>query len=203
MKSRGRVSLTLMMALLVVLTACDGDADKWNARSIRGLMPDLAFSLTDENGRPVNEADFRGKTVMVFFGFTHCPGYCPTTLSSLAQALRALPDAVRQDFRVLFVSVDPGRDGPAGLKRYTANFSPSVIGLTGSMENLKDLAKRYRTTFSYGERDGQGNYTVSHGRAVYVFDDQGRARLMIVDTGDPSAIAQDLRRLAVKAIDSY
>ncbi len=158
-------------------------------------MPELSFQLVDETGHAVDAGDFRGKVVMLFFGFTHCHDYCPTTLSKLTQSLKALPGDMRDDVLILFVSVDPGRDTVEDLAVYTGNFGPRVIGLTGDDDDLRDLAKRYRTTFSYGEPDEHGNYMVSHGRAVYVFDSRGRARLMILNGQSAELIAQDLRQL--------
>ena len=167
----------------------------WNSRDISGLMPRLEFNLTDESGKSVNAAAFRGKIVMLFFGYTHCPDYCPTTLSRLAKVLEDVPNE-RSEVRVLFVSVDPKRDSPNNLAIYTDNFAPEVIGLTGTQVQLRELAKRYRTTFSYGQPNELGNYTVSHGLAVYVFDGNGNARLMILQEETATRIAADVKRLA-------
>jgi protein SCO1/2 len=188
----------LLLLIAMLLGACSGDDNEWHAKSIARLMPPLDFELTDENGKSVTAADYRGKTVMLFFGFTHCPHFCPMTLAKLARVLDQLPNGVRQDVRVLFVSVDPDRDTPRRLAAYTDNFAPEVIGLTGTEAHLRALAKRYRTTFSYGPADAEGNYNVSHGLAIYVFDRQGKARLMILKEQTIGQIADDVRRLTAK-----
>jgi protein SCO1/2 len=166
----------------------------WNSKDISGLMPRLEFNLVDESAQPVSAAAFRGKAILLFFGYTHCPDYCPTTLSRLANVLDDMPND-RSKVRVLFVSVDPRRDNPKNLAIYTNNFASEVIGLTGTEAELRDLAKRYRTTFSYGKENELGNYTVSHGLAVYVFDREGKARLMILQKETEKQIAADLKRL--------
>jgi protein SCO1/2 len=188
--------ITRVWWLLLTLTGlhgCSAD-DTWHAKDISRLMPGLEFELTDETNRRVEASQYRGQVVMLFFGYTHCPDYCPTTLSKLRQLLDRL-DGRRDQVRVLFVSVDPRRDSPGDLAVYTANFAPEVIGLTGEEPALRRLAKRYRTTFSYDEPDKYGNYNVSHGLAVYVFDRTGRARLMILGSESVEDIAQDMTRL--------
>lgn len=187
-----------VLLVVALLGGCSGDDRQFHAKSIARLMPPLAFELTDENGKSVTAADYRGKTVMLFFGFTHCPHFCPMTLAKLARVLERLPHGMRKDVRVLFVSVDPDRDTPRRLAAYTDNFAPEVIGLTGSEAHLRALAKRYRTTFSYGPADAEGNYNVSHGLAIYLFDRQGKARLMILKEQTIGQIADDVRKLTAK-----
>lgn len=167
----------------------------WHSKNISGLMPTLSFDLVDETGKPADEEDYRDKVVMMFFGFTHCPHYCPTTLSKLSRVLNELPDGMRNEVRVLFVSVDPKRDSPDNIATYTDNFAPEIVGMTGTEKNLRELAKRYRTTFSYGKPDDQGNYDVSHGLAIYVFDRNGNARLMILEEQPVEEITADLAKL--------
>lgn len=181
--------------LVLCLCACARDDSQWNAKNISGLMPALSFELTGENGKPVTAGDYRGKTVMLFFGFTHCPHFCPTTLSKLGQALNLLSDQQREQVRILFVSVDPERDDIEDIATYTDNFAPEVFGMTDTEAALREFAKQYRTTFSYGEPDENGNYDVSHGLAVYVFDSEGEPRLMILEQQKAEQIAADLRRL--------
>ena len=187
------ITTALGLFLVLMLQACH-HSPGWHAKDISSLMPPLAFHLTDENGKKVTAANYRGKIVMLFFGYTNCPDYCPTTLAKLAKVLGNMPNE-RDQVRVLFVSVDPRRDNPERLAVYTSNFAPEVIGLTGTEQALRDLAKRYRTTFGYGKPDSRGNYEVTHGLAVYVFDKHGRARLMILDDQPVAAITADLKQL--------
>jgi len=185
-----------LLLTAALLGGCSGGDEQFHAKSIERLMPPLAFELTDETGKRVTADAYRGKTAMLFFGFTHCPHFCPMTLAKLTGVLKKLPDDIRRDVRVLFVSVDPARDTPRRLAAYTDNFAPEVIGLTGTEAELRALAKRYRTTFSYGPADAEGNYNVSHGLAIYVFDRQGKARLMILKEQTIGQIADDLGKLA-------
>ncbi|MDY6827931.1 MAG: SCO family protein [Pseudomonadota bacterium] len=191
----GRKSVTGLgaAALVCLLTACGGGAE-WNNRDISGLMPPLEFELYSETGAQVTADDFDGQAQLMFFGFTHCPDICPITLGVLAKALDQLgPEAEAVD--VLFVGVDPERDQPEVLAEYTDAFGPRFVGLSGTQEQLKALAKRYRVSFSYEDRDATGAYGVNHSSAVYAFDETGKVRLLIdADTG-PEAIAADLRRL--------
>lgn len=183
--------LTLLLALLA---GCSSEP-AWNTKDISGLMPELAFTLTDENDRQVTAADYGGRVKLLFFGYTSCPDICPTTLGRLQAAFGRLSKAERQQVRVLFVSVDPERDGPAELRDYTRWFGPAFIGLTGTETQLRELSRRYRTTFSYGKPDAHGEYEVSHSSAVFVFDAQGRAQLLLRGSDAPRAVAADLKRL--------
>jgi len=176
------------------LVGCGEQA--WQTKDISGLMPPLAFELVDENGNTVNAERFLGKSTLLFFGFTHCPDVCPTTLARLDAATQRMDEAARDDIQVLFVSVDPRRDNPETLRTYTDAFGPQFIGLTGDKEALDELTRRYRVTYGYGEEDSNGNYDVSHSSAVFAFDDQGEARLLIRDSDPMEAMVADLERLA-------
>jgi protein SCO1/2 len=192
----GRLKVPVLAVLLVgVLNACDRQAEPWNATDISGVMPDLEFALTDENGEPAKAEQFRGKVTAVFFGFTHCPDICPTTLGTLSQVIAELPKEQQDEVGVLFVSVDPDRDTPEILREYTDHFGPQFTGLTGTQKALKSLVKQYRVTYGYGEKDTQGNYDVSHSSAVYLFDREGKARLLVRGSDKKAGIAEDLQRL--------
>lgn len=189
---RALVSILPLFAL-VLMAACSG-GQTWKTTNITGAMPDLAFTLTNENAKTVHADDFRGKVKMLYFGYTHCPDICPITLAHIAAVLRDLGPAAG-NVRVLFVSVDPHRDTPPVLKRYTKAFGPQFVGLTGSQEQLHDLAKLYRVAYSYGPKYPEGNYVVNHGAAIYVFDRKGRVRLLTTRNDPTKAIVHDLEQL--------
>ena len=194
---RRRLIAAAALGLLAAILGCGKQEQPWHSTNITGLMPDLDFVLTDSQGRSVTAADFKGKTRLLYFGFTHCPGICPTTLATLAAAVRDLgPDA--DQVRVLFVSVDPRRDSPAVLERYQARFGPQVVGLTGQMPALRALARRYRVAFSYDPPGADGNYVVNHSSAIFAFDGRGRARLLRREEAGVPALAADLRRLVAE-----
>jgi protein SCO1/2 len=130
------------------------------------------FSLTDQNAKPVTDQDLKGHPFLVFFGFTHCPDVCPTTLFEVSEILRALgPQA--KDVRALFVTVDPERDTPAVLKDYLSSFDPRVIGVTGDPDGIAAIEKSYRVYAKKVPLEG-GNYTMDHSAVVYLMDKNGR-----------------------------
>jgi protein SCO1 len=192
-RQRHLLLAAVLYALAAMLGGCGREAS-WRLVDITGIMPPLAFSLTDDTGRPVTAESYRGKVVMLYFGYTHCPDVCPTTLAKLSQALSQLGgDAAK--VRTLFVTVDPRRDTPRVLKDYAHAFGPEFVGLRGDDEELRQLTKRYRVTYSLGKPDAHGNYEVTHSSAVFIFDGKGTVRLMS-DAGDsPAAIAHDLKQL--------
>lgn len=185
--------LALVLATAVLLAGCD-DSRHWSLKNIDGMMPPLRFTLTNDDGQRVTAGDYRGQVTLLYFGYTHCPDVCPTTLAKLAQSVRALGDRAG-GVRVLFVSVDPRRDTVAVLHRYVHAFGPRVTGLRGDQHVLRALARRYRVTYGYGPPDAQGSYEVSHSSAVFVFDRGGRIRLLAQQDDDVRAITHDLRRL--------
>ncbi|WP_233802533.1 SCO family protein [Paraburkholderia sp. HP33-1] len=196
MARRFAVGATLgTLVALVALTGCTQRAEPWLLTNVTGHLPDLDFTLTDDAGRPVSAASFKGRASLVYFGYTHCPDVCPETMGRLMQVLARLgPDA--QKVRILFITVDPARDTPRALHDYVGAFDAEhAEGLTGTDWQIESLAKRYRVAYQMEKRDPNGNYEVTHSSAVYVFDSQGHARLLATDHDTPDAIAQDLRRV--------
>lgn len=185
-------------ALLGVLTlgACSQSSPTYNANDIQGVMPDLQFQLTGEKGQPRSAADYAGHEVVMYFGYSHCPNICPATMGRLKASLAQLPDSLQQNIRVLFVSVDPKRDSPQRLAKWTSYFGPQFIGLTGTQTQLRTLAKRYRVTYSYGEPNTNGFYMVNHSSALFVFDAAGHARLLATPGESIDGVASDLRKLS-------
>jgi protein SCO1/2 len=183
----------------IALAGCRGTAQHWNATDVSGSTPDLSFDMTRaEDGKAVTAADYRGKIVLLYFGYTYCPDVCPMTLSHLAQALakvKGAPDAVR----VLFVTVDPDRDDLKTLRDYAANFGPEFAGLRGTPDELATLAKRYRIAYSVHPDPDPAKYVVTHSSAIYAFDREGKARLLIdslsTQAPDIAGTAQDIDRL--------
>jgi len=157
-------------------------------------MPPLEFKLTGEANKPVTEKALRGKVTLLFFGYTSCPDVCPTTLLKLALALQHLGDDA-ESVRIVFVSVDPRRDSPAVLARYVSGFGPHIMGLTGSDNALTALTKRYRVAYRRDEPDRNGWYAVYHSSAVFVFDRDGKARLLINPSETAGQIGEDLKTL--------
>lgn len=185
---------TIALAFALLLAAC-GSGAPWHETNITGVMPALQFRMTRAGDRaPVTAEDYRGKIVILYFGYTHCPDICPTTLANLANVLDRLGKR-RAAVRVLFVTVDPGRDILAILDDYTKAFAPEIDGLRGGDDALTALARRYRVAFGVTPAQDGKPYTVMHSDAVFFFDKDGRARLVTTSTADTAAIAEDVERL--------
>ena len=150
------------------------------------------FKLIDQDGRQVTERDLKGRPFLVFFGFTHCPDVCPTTLFEVSEILRALgPDADRT--RALFITVDPERDTPPVMKDYLTSFDPHLSGLTGDPAAVAAVAKAYRVYFKKVPLD-QGGYTMDHTAIVYLMDKEGRFVAPFSLKRTTEAAAAELRR---------
>lgn len=193
MRRRPACGLALL-ALFATLAACAGSGPPYALKNITGLVLPLKFHLTNQNDQAVTADDYRHDLVLLYFGYTECPDQCPTTLTTLANALHTLGPQASQ-VRVLFVSVDPKRDTTAVLKRYVDNFGPEFVGLRGDQAELTALSKRYRIAYHYENPDKYGNYEVDHSSAVFVFDRDGRARLLAQSDNTAQQVASDLRRL--------
>lgn len=184
------------LLLSVLLAGCEDP--NWHTSDISDIMPDLDLSLMDENGQQVEEDAYIGKTTLLYFGYTHCPDVCPTSLARMTAAIKKLDESARDDIQVLFVSVDPERDTPARLRQYTDVFGPQFIGLTGNTEQLDELTNRYRVSYGYGDKDANGNYDVSHSSGIFVFNAQGDARLLMRNSDPIPSMVSDLKRLMAR-----
>jgi len=176
--SRRAKAFGLCLLLILAVPGGAAAAAQWRTNSIRGVMPNLEFTLVGERGNPVHGHDYRGRTTLLYFGYTHCPDVCPLTLAKITQAMKDIGQTA-DGVRVLFVSVDPARDSPQKLAAYTSAFDPRIVGLTGTRAQLDALTKRYRVAYRYGKKDDEGNYPVYHSAGIFVFDRQGRARLLM------------------------
>jgi protein SCO1 len=187
--------LTLVVVASAWLGACHKDAQQpWQLADISGHMPDLAFQLTDDHGQTVTAANYRGKITLLYFGYTHCPDVCPLTLAHLHVVLQKLGQSA-DNVRILFVSVDPTRDTPAVLHDYVNAFDPRAIGLTGSPADIEALTKRYRAAFTREPGKADGSYDVSHSSGIYLFDANGKARLLATPADGQDKLVHDLQLL--------
>jgi protein SCO1 len=187
--------LSTGLAMGALLSACHQDQPQpWQLTDISGHMPDLSFHLTNDQGKTVTAADYRGKVTLLYFGYTHCPDVCPLTLAHLHVVMQKLGKQA-DDVRILFVSVDPNRDTPAVLHDYVAAFDPHAVGLTGSPTDIEALTKSYRAAFSREPGKADGSYDVSHSSGIYIFDSQGKARLLATPTDEQDKLVHDLHLL--------
>jgi protein SCO1 len=188
---RGMWKKVVAIAVVVGLVACDAGV-QFNNTDVTGAEYGKGLSLPDQDGKNRTLADFQGKVVAVFFGYTMCPDVCPTTLSMLSAVKKAL-GADAQKLQVVFVSVDPERDQPEQMGRYVRAFDPTNVGLRGTPEQTAAVAREFNVFY---QKNGSGpNYTVDHTAGVYVFDPQGRPRLFVRNGETPERLTHDIRLL--------
>ena len=181
---------SLLLALQVA--GCSPDAPKFRNTDITGADFGRELALTAHDGKPRTLADFRGKVVVLFFGFTHCPDICPTTLAEAASAIKALgKDADR--VQVLMVTVDPERDTPEVLAKYVPAFDPRFLGLYGDAAATQRAAKEFK--IFYEKRKAGDSYSIDHSGQSYVIDPQGRLRLFVRHDRIAQDLAADLQAL--------
>jgi protein SCO1/2 len=152
------------------------------------------FTLSNTEGTPVSASDFRGKYMLVYFGFTHCPDICPTTLLVMKNALAALGEK-QKAIVPIFISLDPARDTPRVMKQYVSNFGPRLVGLTGTAEEVKKAADAYRVYFSRVEQpDSASGYLIDHSGFMYLMDPNGRYLAHFSHTIPEGELAQKLNQ---------
>ncbi len=182
---------SIIICSLALLAGCDG-APKFKSTDITGAPYGKTLELPDPSGKMRRLEDFRGRAVVLFFGFTQCPDVCPTTLADIAAALKKLgPDADR--VQVLFVTLDPERDTPELLSKYVTAFDPRFLGLRGDLPATERAAKEF--TIFFEKRKEGDSYTIDHTAQTYVLDPQGRLRLLVHPERIGTDLADDLRTL--------
>ncbi len=192
---RSRLILVAATAVFAVLTAaCSPAAPKFRSTDISGADFGKQLALTGHDGKARSLADFRGKIVVMSFGFTHCPDICPTTLADMAGVMKKLgAEAAR--VQVLFVTVDPERDTAEVLAKYVPAFDSGFLGLTGDVAATQRAAKEFKIFYEKRPGGAPGAYTVDHSAQSYVLDAQGRVRLLVRHDRIAQDLADDLRAL--------
>jgi protein SCO1/2 len=192
-----RALILLGLSGLSSLAACDrgpGGAAGFKAVDITGAEYGRDFELSDADGKVRRLADFKGQLVVVFFGFTHCPDVCPTTLLELAAVKKALgADGAR--VQGIFVTVDPERDTPALLKTYVDHFGAGFVALRGTPEQTKAVAQQFKVFYAKVPGPTESSYSMDHTAGSYVFDTKGRLRLFTRYGTGAEALTHDLRLL--------
>jgi protein SCO1/2 len=198
MKMLRRAGFALCAAALTLLAACDRfaatPAPSFKGVDITGAEYARSLSLPDTQGRMRSLDEFKGKVVVVFFGYTQCPDVCPTTMAELATLKRDL-GADGQRVQGVFVTVDPERDTPEVLNAYMASFDPSFIALRGTPEQTKAAAQEFKVFYAKVPGKEKGSYSMDHTAGSYVFDKDGRLRLFIRHGGGADPIVHDIRQL--------
>lgn len=192
-----RLGLAAGVSMLAAgwITGCKSASPSFKSTDITGADYGKSLNLTNvSTGKQVSLEDFKGKLVLLFFGFTHCPDVCPTTLVKAAEVRKQM-GADGKRLQVLFVTVDPERDTPEVLAKYVPAFDPSFIGLRGDADQTAKTAREFKVFYQkVPNRDGT-SYSVDHTAASYILDTEGRLRLFVRHTQPVEEIVADLRQL--------
>ncbi|MFC7608560.1 SCO family protein [Teichococcus aestuarii] len=151
------------------------------------------FSLVNQDGRTVTQADFGGGLLVAYFGFTFCPDVCPTELGAISAAMDLLPPAQAERVTPVLFTIDPERDTPAALKPYVANFHPRMVGLTGTPEQVAETARRFRVYYAKVNRPEMSEYLMDHSSFIYLIGPDGRVRSLLRPQTPPEDIAAAIR----------
>jgi protein SCO1/2 len=183
-----------LMFPVALLLACNRAPVAFRNTDLTGATFGRQLTLTDHHGQARSLTDFRGKAIVVFFGYTSCPDICPTMLARLAEVMKALGgDAQR--VQVLFVTVDPARDSGERLKDFVPWFDPTFLGLRGDEAQIRVVTEEFRVFAARKAVDGELGYVIDHSAGAYVFDPAGRLRLYVKDTASVEDVAADIRLL--------
>jgi protein SCO1/2 len=186
--------ILLLTTCALFFQACAPDKPTFKAIDLTGADYAQGFQLKDQFGQERTLADFKGQVVVVFFGFTQCPDFCPTTLTEWVQVKKALGEKGKK-LQAVFITVDPERDQPEVLKEYMANFDPSFLALIPSMEELPSLAKSYKIYYKKVPGPTPTSYTMDHQAGTYIYDTEGQLRLYARYGLGPVAVAEDIGKL--------
>lgn len=187
-----RCVLILFLAAVLLAAGCDNGKPQFRHTDVSGADYAKGFALTDHNGKKITLADYKGKVVTVFFGFTQCPDVCPTALAEMREVVAKLgPDGAK--LQVLFITVDPERDTQALLAQYVPAFHPAFIGLYGDAQTTAAVARDFKVFYQKVPGKAPGSYTVDHSAGTYVFDPQGRLRLFVrpAPAGEAASVSAD------------
>jgi protein SCO1/2 len=185
--------LAMLLAVLTLLAGCSRPVH-FNSTDITGVEWGRDFRLVDHTGKPRQLSDFKGKVVALFFGYTQCPDVCPTTLSTMAQAMKMLGSSA-DNVQVLFITLDPERDTRDVLTRYVPAFNPTFLGLSGDAVATRRTADAFKVFYQKQPGTTPSSYTLDHTSATYLFDPQGRLRLYGAYGMPADQLAADMRIL--------
>ena len=185
------LALGVAVCSLTLVTACSPDKPKFNAIDVTGANYAKSFALKDHTGQERKLTEFKGKAVVVFFGYTQCPDVCPTTMTELVE-VKSLLGAHADKLQAVFITVDPVRDTAELLNAYVTNFDPSFVALIPTPEQLVEVAKEFKIYYKKVDGKTPTSYTMDHSAGSYIFDAQGQVRLFSRYGSGPQAIAQDI-----------
>lgn len=180
---------------VTILASCSTEIKPaFLATDVTGATFGRDFKLADHTGKTRSLADFKGRVVVMFFGYTHCPDVCPATMGELAAAMKKLGDNAER-VQVLFVTVDPERDTPELLAQYVSAFDPTFLGLSGDMQATKDIAQEFKVSYHKQAGETQGQHNMEHASGTYIFDTAGKLRLYVSNGKVAEVFAHDIAEL--------
>ncbi|HEY9573587.1 MAG TPA: SCO family protein [Pusillimonas sp.] len=186
--------LLITLPLAAALAACGKKEVAFKGSDISGTKLGREMAMVDGSGKLRTLADYKGKAVVVFFGFTQCPDVCPTAMAELSQTMELLGDDAAK-VQVLMISVDPERDTPEVLSAYVKAFNPNFVGLTGTPEQLSQTAKSFKAYYAKSAGATPGQYSMDHASSFYILDPEGEARVLVSGNASAQDIANDIRQL--------
>ncbi len=190
------VSTFLVISLLSACNPASSDSAT-EEPPLAGAAIGGGFTLTNQDGENISDTDFAGKYRIIYFGFTYCPDVCPIDLANLMNGLTLAEKedpAMAEKIQPIFISIDPERDGPEQLKQYVDNFHPRLIGLTGSVDEIAAVAKKYLIIYNKREAEGFSDYLVDHSRQGYLFGPEGEPIALLPYDGTPQQVADEIKR---------
>jgi protein SCO1/2 len=178
----------------LALFACGPQRAEFKGTDVTGVDWGKDFRLTDHTGKPRTLADFHGKVVAIFFGYTHCPDVCPTTLAEMAAVMKRLGKEAER-VQVLFVTLDPARDTPDLLAQYVPSFNPTFLGLYGDEATTRETAQQFKVFFQKRETGSKVGYTLDHAANTFLYDPAGRLRVVLGFGSGVDNITHDIKEL--------
>ena len=189
------LALLVGLSAPIFLSSCDNKIEpEFLSTDITGASFGRDFKLLDHNGDLRSLADFRGKVIALFFGYTNCPDICPSIMAKLAGAVENLGKDSNH-VQVLFISVDPEHDTPALLKQYVSTFNPNFLGLSGDLETTRNIAKEFKVAVQKQTEKTQDSYVMEHSAGTYILDQEGKLRLYVNTNKDMEIISHDILEL--------
>lgn len=189
------LNLILVLAVSILGSGCkESEPQAFRSTDVTGANFAGDFHLTDHHGQPRTLSSFKGKVIVLFFGYIHCPDICPTTLADLASAMERL-GADADKVQVLFATLDPERDTPEVLAKFVPSFNSKFIGLYGTPDEIAKTATEYKLVYNKQPGNHPGNYTLDHSAGTYIYDPAGRLRLYASYGQGADALAEDIRLL--------
>jgi protein SCO1/2 len=193
-QNKGLAGLILTLLFACLLASCSEPTEGFKNTDLTGLSYARDFALNDTNGKPHSLAEFKGKAVVVFFGYTQCPDVCPTTMVEMAAVMQQL-GFLAQRVQVIFITLDPERDTPAVLAQYVPGFDKRFLALTGDAAAIAKTAQEFKVVYQKVPGKQPGSYSIDHTAASFVYDPQGRIRLFVRNGQGPQPLVHDLQLL--------